>query len=269
MEPIQRELSSAGIACADLSLLGHADRGDVLSFTTVGGEPAIRLWRRLRQKVPQTGHWPVLLGPEDAAQWHRERMSSTPSPVAKIHSRAAALDVTRWLAQRDADQLEQTRASNPGEDGANLGPPVGEWPDDVAPSRRFITPFDILTHEPLDRIAVALAPTALPREVPAFLDLGGWNECPDAVAHCALMAYWNRRHGAEILAATDDVIEMEVRTPPRTREAAMALAREQSIYCLDIVEQGYRDALRPGSRTSGRHFVVLLVGLRGVFCRRR
>ena len=35
-----------------------------------------------------------------------------------------------------------------------------------------------------------------------------------------------------------DIIEMSVAHPPRTRESALIVAREQYVYCSDIVDQG-------------------------------
>lgn len=87
-------------------------------------------------------------------------------------------------------------------------------------------------------ISVALVPTVQPWRVPAYLGLGGWNDCPDTPEHCAVLRHWHERYGAEIAAVGDDVIELSVTRPPLTREAALALAREQYEYCADIVDQG-------------------------------
>jgi hypothetical protein len=85
---------------------------------------------------------------------------------------------------------------------------------------------------------MGLVPTTTPWEVPAFLRMGGWNSCPDAAVHCAIHRYWQSQFGAVIVAATADVVEMDVSRPPGTREAAMELAKQQYNYCSDIVDQG-------------------------------
>ena len=41
-----------------------------------------------------------------------------------------------------------------------------------------------------------------------------------------------------MVSITRDVIEFAVKNPPKTREAAMELAKEQYIFCNDIVDQG-------------------------------
>jgi hypothetical protein len=41
-----------------------------------------------------------------------------------------------------------------------------------------------------------------------------------------------------VACVSGDVIEMTVARPPMTKEAAMELAKEQFLYCPDIVYQG-------------------------------
>jgi len=81
-------------------------------------------------------------------------------------------------------------------------------------------------------------PTPRGWEAPAFLNFGGWNACPQPAEHCAVLAYWKGRYGAEVASMTRDVIELEVARPPASRDEAMALALEQFDYCEDIVDQG-------------------------------
>src|SRR5262249_59409253 len=86
--------------------------------------------------------------------------------------------------------------------------------------------------------------------VPAVLPLGGWNDCPKPEVHVAMFESWGRRQGAEVMTVGGDVVEMRVGRPPRTRDEAIALAKEQYLYCTDIVDQGTEtiDALAYGLR---------------------
>jgi hypothetical protein len=70
------------------------------------------------------------------------------------------------------------------------------------------------------------------------LKLGNWNNCPPPEEHVAIWRYWDEKYGLKVYAVTDDVIEMFVSRPPQSREAVLALAREQFFYCKDIVLQG-------------------------------
>jgi hypothetical protein len=85
---------------------------------------------------------------------------------------------------------------------------------------------------------VALVPTANGWEVAAWLKLGGWNANPRPADHVAIHRYWHEQHVAKLVAMKSDTVEMMVEKPPRTRKAAMRLARDQYHYCEDIVEQG-------------------------------
>jgi hypothetical protein len=80
--------------------------------------------------------------------------------------------------------------------------------------------------------------------VPAHLQNGGWNEVPAACEQVAMLRYWHERYGARLRCFSDDVMEFDVARPPEDRAGGLALAREQFIFCPDLVEQGI-GALRP------------------------
>jgi hypothetical protein len=81
-------------------------------------------------------------------------------------------------------------------------------------------------------------PTGNRFEVPAYLKLGGWNECPASEEHVAVWRFWQAKYGAEILCVTADLIESTVANPPAEKDECYTLAREQFSYCNDIVTQG-------------------------------
>jgi hypothetical protein len=62
----------------------------------------------------------------------------------------------------------------------------------------------------------------------------------------AIFLDWNRRFGAVPAVITHDVVEFSVDRPPQTEMAAMALAREHSKLCSDIVSQGVGSILHLG-----------------------
>lgn len=115
---------------------------------------------------------------------------------------------------------------------------MGEWVDDIEP-RNYITSYlDFRTGEPLNEVHIGLIPTNNSYEIPAYVKYGGWNACPMPEEHVAIMKYWNEKYGAKIISITGDTIGCVVDNPPTTKEEAMALAREQFLYCDDIVTQG-------------------------------
>jgi len=53
-----------------------------------------------------------------------------------------------------------------------------------------------------------------------------------------LFKYWSEQYDATVACIAGDIIEMTVARPASTRDEALALARQQFIYCSDIVHQG-------------------------------
>jgi hypothetical protein len=230
-------MRAIGVAGSDLDRLSSTDRGDMLCFTCEGGIQAARTWNHLRKTVHLSRHWPVILGPPEEIEPRRKSIEANETTVSDTLRYAETVDFEQWLSKRTAEQLEDFRDGDDG-DESTLFAQVGDWPDGVASSKQLQNLFNVSTRKPHERIAIAMVPTQSPWEVPAFLRLGGWNECPEAGIHCAAHRYWHERYRAVIAAATNDVIELSVAKPPTSRDAALELARQQYTYCADIVEQG-------------------------------
>lgn len=118
-------------------------------------------------------------------------------------------------------------------------PPLGEWPVEVGPSVGLTVARDLSTGEPFPKIQIGIAPSDDWTTLPAYLRWGGWNACPAAEHHVAAMRSWRERYGAELVGVSGDTINIRVARRPKTREEALALAREQYIYCNDIIDQGF------------------------------
>ena len=97
---------------------------------------------------------------------------------------------------------------------------------------------DLLTGKPLPKVYIGLVPTDDWTTIPAYLRWGGWNDCPRAEYHVAAMRTWRDRYGAELVGMSSDTINVRVATRPKSREEALALARDQYIYCADVIDQG-------------------------------
>jgi len=70
---------------------------------------------------------------------------------------------------------------------------------------------------------------------------GGFDARPPRTQKCNVVRV-NQPIGvwsyAELVGLSHDVMNVRVQRRPRTREAALELAREQYVYCSDIVDQG-------------------------------
>jgi len=120
---------------------------------------------------------------------------------------------------------------------AHRDPPVGDWPASPEPSIGLSVARD-LSGRPFSKVFIGVAPTDDWTTIPAYLRWGNWNACPAAEYHVAAMRTWRDRYGAELIGMSSDTLNVRVATKPATREEALALARDQYIYCADIVDQG-------------------------------
>ena len=117
-------------------------------------------------------------------------------------------------------------------------PPIGSWPVRPDSSPGLSVAEDTLSGKPAARVYVGLAPTDDWTTIPAYLRWGGWNDCPAAEYHVAAMRAWRDRYGAELIGMSSDTLNIRVATKPKTRREALALSRDQYIYCTDIIDQG-------------------------------
>lgn len=207
-------------------------------LVTVHGSIALDTWRRLHA---ERGGWPVVLGgDEDLAMITEGLELETRTPKAILAAASLLTFPQSLLDRRAADTRAATewlREHGHDPDDAEDGPPLGDWPD-AAQGSGFTVATDVLTGQFLDKVHIAVLPCRTGAEAPAYLRWGNWNDNPVAEHHVAALRYWHERHGAELVGMTHDVVNLHVATRPATREAALALAREQHAYCADIVDQG-------------------------------
>ena len=84
-------------------------------------------------------------------------------------------------------------------------------------------------------LLLAEIPTDQPWQIPAWLPLGGVNECPDNEALLAVARYWQERYGAVIVAVSYDSLTFLAR-PVVEIERAEELALEQFAFNYERVE---------------------------------
>jgi hypothetical protein len=263
MKRLALVLEKAGFDPSSLKVLCRVDGQPVLGLE-VPCRGALRAWRRLRREVPPAGRWPVLLGhvgqedlPTKRTAWFegRERRQTFP-PVEDVLKEARELDAGRWLADRHAahvkgmeEELVRDRARGYLEDAAFLekvlaqpepfrGLDREDWLGDERGAVFEFVAWDLAVDEDRRPVSVGLFPTAAGWEVPAWWKFGGWNHTPQAHESVAVLRYWHERYGAEVLRLTNDTLELAVDRPPKTREEALLLAKEQFYYCPDIITQG-------------------------------
>src|SRR5262249_26265456 len=112
-------------------------------------------------------------------------------------------------------------------------------------------PNDIQSGRPLPEVFVGLVPTTESWQVPIYLQFGGFNDCPHPDAQGAVLRSWQEKYGAGLFCLRSDVLGLEVERAPREGEGALELAREQFLFCRDIVEQGTQSLERLAAELLG------------------
>lgn len=180
------------------------------------------VWNKLRDLAPSTGHWPVV-------GWNRfghlpEGQDTSGTPWTVINE-GVQFDAKQWFA---SDKTSFSRRD------------FSQTSYDAHPG----TGFQLHLHRRQFRgtsagyVPITLVPTDIPWQVPAYLDISG-ND-PPASVHVAVMKYWHVEWGAELFGAVPGEIEMLIKRPPSTVNEALGLAREQYVYCPDLVQQNTR-----------------------------
>ena len=240
----------------------------------VNGDQALIKWKELKGAGRGT---PVVIGGEASGlrnlfESFAPPSPNFPSPPSAQETLAKAAQI-RWpddfIAQRKADAAEadatfrKQLAENPNmplpavvmrdADGhshtlsreetlAELEmshePETGDWPAQPDGSPGLTVASDILKGTPLPKVYIALIPTDDWTAIPAYLHWGGWNECPVPEYHVAALRSWRDRYGVELVGLAFDTLNLTATRPPHTREDALALAKEQYVYCADIIDQG-------------------------------
>jgi hypothetical protein len=187
----------------------------------------------------------------------KEEVKKFPT-TAEILQKAEAIDAARWFKEAHEEhvkflqnELAECRAKGYEEDAAHFqerlkgparyrGLPRDDWPDEEGGILFEFACMDLVENEKRHPVGIGLLPTEFCWQVPAILKLGNWNACPPPHEHVAVMRYWHKQYGAEVVRVSDreGIVEMAVERPPTTRAKALALAKEQYLYCGDIVTQG-------------------------------
>jgi hypothetical protein len=204
---------------------------DVINFPfellEVPGAEAISGLENLRRQGKKEGFTPVLLGISEGMERFSGRFIADNPTTEEIIEQASTIDIQSWFSNRVKEDLDYYEIE------------FGEWPGQILANNSIMAHLE-LPHlkEPKQSVFIVKIPTANSWEVPAYLRLGGWNECPLPEEQVAISQYWHQLYGADIAAITEDTIEYLVERPPSDKTSAEQLAREHFIYCPDIVFQG-------------------------------
>jgi hypothetical protein len=265
VESLFHTLRRAEINVSSLRLL-YEMRGEKVHGLTVDGYDAFDLWEKLRDLVPQTSHWPVILGRIGEEDLPTERRIIATGAEEKIEypdtqsilREAEKIDAIEWFENTRRQHieflkegLERRLQKGYEEDAAHYhtllkqpddfqGIERSDWPSNAEPSSSWGIAAGITHDRDMNSydVTIALLPTPHSWHAASVLKFGGWNACPSPHEHIAILRHWEKTFGAQVVCMTHDTIECLVSRPPLTRSDALLLARDQFYYCADIISQG-------------------------------
>lgn len=193
---------------------------------------AMDVWRAVRNAVDTTGYWPIFTGDYYDLFQYLEFNEEEPASILKESNSINAPNWFKTHADENPEMFEEALASAPDGDNAHWNPRSRQANLEACDNFYVVKTIGDFSS------TMILVPTKTPWHVAAVLRWGGSNDAIEPAEHTALHKYWHTEYGAEPVVASMDTWEFRVAKPPQTRAAAMELAREQYIYCPDIVDQG-------------------------------
>jgi hypothetical protein len=255
MKELKKLIQAEDLDASTLELL--YEHGDERAYRLMVTERASRAWAVMADLAERSGYWPVILGARDEMERvARKAAKKTWGTTAELIEKSLAVSGEKVLADAFDDYLSCRRedlvsAREQGDDKraaalekalASDDPfrcmPRGRWPRPEWPRFRSRTPYDRDTDEHLPEVFIALVPTKFSWQAPIYLNFGGFNDCPQPHEIASVLRYWETAYDVLVTCLTSCVLEMNVYKPAETREAALALAREQYLFDRDIVDQG-------------------------------
>ncbi|HEX8034391.1 MAG TPA: DUF4253 domain-containing protein [Ktedonobacterales bacterium] len=216
-------LQQHGVDTASLTHIADFENGTAYRLSVKGVE-ALGTWQTLRGLVGEMGRWPVIVGEYGSIEDISDRGVAR-RPPQEIIEEGLHLDFEQVLRENLEGYMRAYDQS------LSEALPRGEWPE---PGAIPAAPSE-LTGGHLERAHIMLLPTVEGWQAPAYLNFGGWNDCPNPPEHVCLLKHWQEQYGAEVMGMTDTIIEMRVSRPPRDRNSAMTLAVEHRVYCNESI----------------------------------
>jgi len=90
-------------------------------------------------------------------------------------------------------------------------------------------------------LLILKCPTQNAWELPLFLPMGGFGDCPAPNEQAAVFRFWQEHYGATPVVAAWDVWELYVERPPMQLLEAERLAMQQFAFDRDLVLQAHRN----------------------------
>jgi len=218
------------------------------------------LWAKLAKAATESKYYPIIRGADDylpeIERDPAEILSKVPAGsvrellLPRLRERASSIEgFIDELPERAKAELKTALSSDPPDfdvfgaavDASGMNSMSGRtspqpWPESRETSKTVN--FHTVRECKGKPVRLSLVRLTKSYEAPAYLNFGGWNDCPAPELQVAVLREWRETYNARPICLTGDVLECYVQQPPETEDAAMRLAAEQWIFCDDIVGQG-------------------------------
>lgn len=191
----------------------------------VPGSQALEKFYELRKRKDGI---PVILGNQEAFERTLQIMQrNSTRTIEELLELSTKITAKAWLKKERREDPEAYEIEQE------------PWPEDGNYASNSLHAYvDLSTKMPYPEVLLSIIPTSESWMVPCFLRVNIGSSYPKAEEHSAMFRYWAEKHSANIACVAGDVIECTVENPPTTKRKALELAREQFVYCPDIVYQG-------------------------------
>lgn len=259
-----KDLFSGGAKAPIPEVQGEADRWQSFPYelVKVKGTEALSEWEALVAADPNTT--PVILG--SAENVDRIAQAFDPSrdvtsqggpeqtlaladaltfPDGIVALRVAGLKGAESVFAKDEEGKQEFATLMQQAEAGLDGIPdelMGNWPDAPTTGGESGNGLTVIqnwkTGQAFDEVYIAILPTDDPTSAPAYLRFGGWNENPAPEYHVAALRAWHSSYGARLIGISGDTMNLRAARRPASQDEALELAKEQYLYCEDIVTQG-------------------------------
>lgn len=206
----------------------------VFPYELFAGAEAEAAYEAARAKGQAEGYTPLIITP---ATWllpdlSRERLVMEAQRVIDNAPQAEEFFSERIAERSRYDEDRTTKRRLDEAEAFAAAEPIGPTRDF---DDRMFTLRDTLGAKPpfphVREAALVRIPTPRPWEIPAYTLYGGWNACPTSEQMVAVARRWHEKYGADICALGDGALEFRVERPPADLREALALIREQMLFC--------------------------------------
>jgi hypothetical protein len=218
-----------------------------------GGEPALEMWRALRDRHPRTGLWPIVLGGDpqvaDQLTWRLDMLARDAPGIPSIDSVTPAPELfVEWMG----DPAEDDYLNDVPRHLAKLSADA----ESIAQRMAGRSDADAVQALAFPTVNIGLVPARAGYEVPALLGwAGAERDNIGGAEHLSVLQFWFEHYGAELVSLGLERMELLVEHPPDDARGAFELAVQHYSYCPALMDNLVPAMGALAAMLFGRHWI--------------